>query len=117
MRLVGAAHPGPAVAVTVLAGLLCLAWGVGVASTALVVAAVLTSQLSIGWSNDLVDLRRDVAVGRTDARHRRQMRQTTERHQPFDAERPVQRLPLRQIGERPRYVARRQARDRRAVPA
>ena len=29
-------------------------------------AAVLTGQLSIGWSNDLVDARRDRAVGRTD---------------------------------------------------
>jgi 4-hydroxybenzoate polyprenyltransferase len=30
------------------------------------VAAVLTGQLSIGWSNDLVDAPRDRAVGRTD---------------------------------------------------
>ena len=36
-------------------------WG-----TAWVVAAVLAGQLSIGWSNDLVDRRRDVAAGRTD---------------------------------------------------
>jgi 4-hydroxybenzoate polyprenyltransferase len=34
--------------------------------TVLVVAAVLTGQLSIGWSNDLVDLPRDRQVGRTD---------------------------------------------------
>jgi 4-hydroxybenzoate polyprenyltransferase len=32
----------------------------------LVVAAVLTGQLSIGWSNDLLDRERDRAVGRTD---------------------------------------------------
>ena len=32
----------------------------------LVVAAVLTGQLSIGWSNDLIDRARDRAVGRTD---------------------------------------------------
>jgi 4-hydroxybenzoate polyprenyltransferase len=31
-----------------------------------VTTAVLTGQLSIGWSNDLVDARRDRAVGRTD---------------------------------------------------
>ena len=39
----------------------------------LVTAAVLSGQLSIGWSNDLVDLARDRAVGRTRqaARHRR----------------------------------------------
>ena len=36
-------------------------WG-----TLWVVAAVLAGQLSIGWSNDLVDRRRDVAAGRTD---------------------------------------------------
>ncbi len=36
------------------------------ATAALVVAAVATGQLSIGWSNDLVDLPRDRAVGRTD---------------------------------------------------
>ena len=36
------------------------------AAVALVVAAVLTGQLSIGWSNDLIDLARDRAVGRED---------------------------------------------------
>ena len=64
--LLGAAHPGPAFAVTVLAGLLGVAVGLGPADLALVVAAVLTGQLSIGWSNDLVDAQRDRAVGRTD---------------------------------------------------
>ena len=45
-----------------------LAWSAGhtVARGALVTAAVLAGQLSIGWSNDLVDVRRDRAVGRTD---------------------------------------------------
>ena len=51
LRLLGAAHPGPALAVTVLGGLLALAWGAGLVTVVLVVAAVLTSQLSIGWSN------------------------------------------------------------------
>ncbi|RLV48436.1 hypothetical protein D9V37_19055 [Nocardioides mangrovicus] len=64
--MLGAAHPGPALAVTVLGGLLALAWGAGLVTVVLVAAAVLTSQLSIGWSNDLIDLRRDVAVGRAD---------------------------------------------------
>ena len=64
--LLGAAHPGPALAVTGLAGLLGVAVGLGPTEVALVVAAVLTGQLSIGWSNDLVDLQRDRAVGRTD---------------------------------------------------
>jgi 4-hydroxybenzoate polyprenyltransferase len=64
--LLGAAHPGPAFAVTLLAGLLGQAVGLDAAQLALVVAAVLTGQLSIGWSNDLVDLGRDRAVGRVD---------------------------------------------------
>ena len=64
--LLRAAHPGPALAVTLLAGLLGLAVGLGPADVALVVAAVGTGQLTIGWTNDLVDAGRDRAVGRTD---------------------------------------------------
>jgi 4-hydroxybenzoate polyprenyltransferase len=64
--LLGACHPGPAFAVTLLAGLLAGAVGLGPGGIALVVAAVLTGQLSIGWSNDLIDLARDRAVGRVD---------------------------------------------------
>lgn len=64
--VLAAAHLGPAVAVTVLAGLLALAQGLGPGRSVLVVAAVLTGQLSIGWSNDLVDLSRDRRSGRTD---------------------------------------------------
>lgn len=64
--LLGACHPGPAFAVTLLAGLLATAVGLGPGDVLLVVAAVLTGQLSIGWSNDLVDLARDRAVARTD---------------------------------------------------
>ena len=66
MTLLRAAHPGPALAVTLLAGLLGIAVGLGTADVLLVVAAVGTGQLSIGWSNDLVDAGRDKAVGRTD---------------------------------------------------
>ena len=66
VALLGAAPPGPAFAVTVLAGLLGVAVGLGPGEVTLVVAAVLTGQLSIGWSNDLVDLARDRVVGRTD---------------------------------------------------
>ncbi len=61
-----AAHPGPALAVVVLAGLLAVADGLTPGRTALVVAAVLTGQLSIGWSNDLLDEVRDRAVARRD---------------------------------------------------
>lgn len=64
--LVASAHAGPALAVTVLAALLALAQGLETGRAALVVAAVLAGQLSIGWSNDLVDLARDRTAGRGD---------------------------------------------------
>lgn len=64
--LLGAAHPGPALAVTLLAALLCLPADLSPGRAAVVVLAVLTGQLTIGWSNDLLDLARDRAVGRTD---------------------------------------------------
>lgn len=64
--LLGAAHIGPALAVTVLATLLAVAQGVGPGRSVLVVAAVLAGQLSIGWSNDLIDLARDRRTGRSD---------------------------------------------------
>ena len=59
-------HPGPTVAVTVLTALLAMSAGHPLGRGVLVTAAVLAGQLSIGWSNDLVDARRDRAVGRTD---------------------------------------------------
>ncbi len=64
--LVRSAHPGPAVAVTLVAGLLAASADLSAGRAALVVAAVLTGQLVIGWSNDLVDAARDRAVHRTD---------------------------------------------------
>ena len=64
--LVRACHPGPTVAVTVLVALLALALGLDVAIGALVTAAVFTGQLTIGWSNDLIDASRDRAVARGD---------------------------------------------------
>lgn len=64
--LLGAAHPGPALAVTLLAALLCLPADLSPGRAALVVLAVLSGQLTIGWSNDLLDLARDRAVGRAD---------------------------------------------------
>lgn len=64
--LVLASHPGPTAAVTVLA--LVLGVGVGLTGDKLVLLglAILTGQLSIGWSNDWIDAERDTAVGRTD---------------------------------------------------
>src|SRR3954462_8989476 len=62
--LLRAAHIGPALAVTVIVGLLAMAADLPLSRTVLVVAAVLTGQLSIGWSNDLLDLPRDRQGGR-----------------------------------------------------
>lgn len=66
MTLMRAAHPGPALAVTVLAGLLAASADASAGVVVLVVAAVGTGQLSIGWSNDLIDAARDRAVARPD---------------------------------------------------
>lgn len=61
-----ACHPIPSVAVTAIsAGLAALA-GLPVDRGALVVGAVFTGQLSVGWSNDYLDAERDRAVRRTD---------------------------------------------------
>src|SRR3712207_5612688 len=61
-----ATHPGPALAVTVVATLLALAAGVPGGRAALVGVAVLAGQASIGWSNDWLDADRDRAVARAD---------------------------------------------------
>jgi 4-hydroxybenzoate polyprenyltransferase len=64
--LVLSCHPIPSLAVTALsAGLVTLA-GTSPARGALVVLAVFTGQLSIGWSNDFLDAERDRAVQRAD---------------------------------------------------
>lgn len=55
-----------AVAVTLLGTLLAVGAGARPALVVAVAAAVLTGQLVIGWSNDLVDRDRDVSSGRTD---------------------------------------------------
>ena len=64
--LVLATHPGPTVAVTAVATLLAVAAGVAPGRAALVCAAVLAGQASIGWSNDWLDADRDRAVARAD---------------------------------------------------
>lgn len=64
--LLAACHPGPTVAVTVLTAMLAVSAGTGRATGVLVVLAVLAGQLSIGWSNDLLDAERDRRSGRTD---------------------------------------------------
>ncbi|MFI6090553.1 UbiA family prenyltransferase [Streptomyces sp. NPDC051218] len=62
--LAGSCHPGPVVAVTVLATALAVTAGQGSARSVLTAAAVLTGQLSVGWCNDAFDARRDIAAGR-----------------------------------------------------
>lgn len=66
LGLVRACHPLPTVAVTVLTAGLVVGAGGTWARGLLVVAAVLTGQLVIGWSNDLIDAERDHLVGRVD---------------------------------------------------
>lgn len=64
--LLRAAHPGPAVAVTVLTALIAAGSGHHLGTGLLVTAAVAAGQLGIGWSNDLIDAGRDREVGRAD---------------------------------------------------
>ncbi|SDP63339.1 4-hydroxybenzoate polyprenyltransferase [Pedococcus dokdonensis] len=64
--LVRASHAGPTVAVTVLTALLTVALDLTARPASLVTAAVFTGQLTIGWSNDLLDAGRDRAVHRAD---------------------------------------------------
>ncbi|MFD0366385.1 UbiA family prenyltransferase [Streptomyces sp. NPDC127114] len=66
LGLLKASHPVPATTVTVLAALLAAAFGLDLAAAATAVAAVAAGQLSIGWCNDRLDLRRDRAAGRRD---------------------------------------------------
>lgn len=64
--MIRAAHIEPTLAVTALATALAASAGRGVVGSALVFLTVLTGQLSIGWSNDLIDVRRDATAGRHD---------------------------------------------------
>ncbi|PKQ18161.1 MAG: ubiquinone biosynthesis protein UbiA [Actinobacteria bacterium HGW-Actinobacteria-8] len=59
-------HPIPTLAVTAVSGGLVALAGLPVGRGALVVATVFTGQLSIGWSNDYLDVERDRAVHRSD---------------------------------------------------
>ena len=64
--LVGSCHPQPVLAVAAGVTAIAYAAGLGLAGTALAGLAVLTGQLSIGWSNDYLDRRRDRAAARRD---------------------------------------------------
>ncbi|MDQ1708976.1 MAG: hypothetical protein QOG49_361, partial [Frankiaceae bacterium] len=63
--LFGSCHPEPVVAVTAISTALAVAAGLGWQS-ALVCAAVVAGQLSIGWGNDYLDRDRDRAALRPD---------------------------------------------------
>jgi 4-hydroxybenzoate polyprenyltransferase len=64
--LLGACHPGPTVGVTAFATYLSALAGNHGGTTSLLAGAVLSGQLSIGWSNDRIDAARDRRVGRAD---------------------------------------------------
>jgi 4-hydroxybenzoate polyprenyltransferase len=66
VALLAASHPGPVVAVTAIALGLAVVVGAPAATVLMVGLAVLTGQLSIGWSNDWIDAARDLAVHRPD---------------------------------------------------
>jgi 4-hydroxybenzoate polyprenyltransferase len=66
LLLLRACHPEPSAAVTALTALLAVDAGHPSGTAVLVTSAVFTGQLSIGWSNDLVDAGRDQMVQRTD---------------------------------------------------
>jgi 4-hydroxybenzoate polyprenyltransferase len=65
LALVRACHPEPSVAVTSITTALAVSAGRGPGS-AWVAAALLSGQLSIGWSNDWIDADRDRTTARTD---------------------------------------------------
>lgn len=65
-HLFASSHPGPTVAVTVLAIILGAAVGLPPTRALLLGAVVLVGQLSIGWSNDWLDAARDRVTGRRD---------------------------------------------------
>jgi 4-hydroxybenzoate polyprenyltransferase len=62
--LVRATHPLPALAVTVLVGVVTSARGAGAGTLAWVVLSTAAGQASVGWSNDVLDLGRDRTAGR-----------------------------------------------------
>ncbi len=65
LALLRASHPEPTAAVTALSTALALSSGLGL-RTGVLTAAVLTGQLSVGWSNDWIDAARDRRSGRAD---------------------------------------------------
>lgn len=63
MALIRSCHPVPSVAVTAFATLLAIAAGNSAGTTVLLAAAIFAGQLTVGWSNDRIDVERDRRVG------------------------------------------------------
>jgi protoheme IX farnesyltransferase len=61
-----AAHPGPAIAVTLGATILAISTGRSAAGVVAVALTVAASQLAVGWHNDWLDAERDAANARPD---------------------------------------------------
>ena len=66
IALARSTHPGPAIAVTIVAIVLAVGAGLEPWRVILVGLAVAANQASVGLSNDWLDAERDTAVGRTD---------------------------------------------------
>lgn len=66
IALLRSAHPGPAVAVTLVAVILAIGAGLEPWRIVLLGLAMILDQLSVGWSNDAIDTDRDRASGRRD---------------------------------------------------
>jgi 4-hydroxybenzoate polyprenyltransferase len=66
VALARCSHFGPTAAVTTFTTLLALGAGMPGRRAAVVAAAALAGQLSVGWSNDWLDRHRDRAAGRND---------------------------------------------------
>jgi 4-hydroxybenzoate polyprenyltransferase len=66
IALIAAGHPGPSLAITVMAVLLTAETVPHGAGPVLAGPAMLAGQLSVGWSNDALDAARDAAAGRAD---------------------------------------------------
>lgn len=65
-QYIAASHPLPTLAVTGFVVALALALGLEPSTVGALAVATLAGQLSIGWSNDLVDAERDARAGRLD---------------------------------------------------
>jgi len=65
-RFVAASHPLPTLAVTSFVVALALSVDLAASTVVAIGLATLSGQLSIGWSNDLIDADRDATAGRTD---------------------------------------------------